>query len=81
MPERRRLDETVRDGEPPPAAIVAPLTGAVRALLDRLPAAYPAPAAGEPVAVVPGTLASWSDDVDEPDDFDGFDGLGDVEAS
>jgi MinD-like ATPase involved in chromosome partitioning or flagellar assembly len=76
VPERRRLDEVLRDGEPPPTQIVAPLTGAVRALLDRLPAAFPAPAAaGEPVAVVPGTLASWSDDLD------GFDDLGDVEAS
>jgi MinD-like ATPase involved in chromosome partitioning or flagellar assembly len=86
VPERRRLDEIVRDGEPPPAQIVGPLTGAVRALLDRLPAAFPAPAAArEPVAVVPGTLASWSDDVDDidadDDDYGDFDDLGDVEAS
>jgi MinD-like ATPase involved in chromosome partitioning or flagellar assembly len=63
VPDRRRLDEVVRDGDPPPAAVVAPLTSVVRTLLDRLPAATPASAEGaDPVPVVPGTLATWSDD-------------------
>jgi MinD-like ATPase involved in chromosome partitioning or flagellar assembly len=89
VPDRRRLDEMVRDGEPPPGQIVGPLTGAVRALLDRVPSAFPVRAAvGEPVAVVPGTLATWSDDGGDPGDGDpggvdgdGYDGLGGVEAS
>ncbi|HLM64638.1 MAG TPA: hypothetical protein VK306_10105 [Acidimicrobiales bacterium] len=71
VPERRRLDEIVRDGGPPPGPLVAPLARAVRALLDHLPVAPPAassapPDPGEPVAVVPGTLGSWSDDGGEP---------------
>jgi len=59
VPERRRLDVLVRDGAPLPAQIVRPITGAVRALLDRTPELPPPPVAG-PVAVVPGSLGSWS---------------------
>ncbi len=82
VPERRRLDELVRDGEPPPAQVVGPLTGAVRALLDRLPPASPVPAAaGEPVPVVPGTLGTWSDGSGDDSGDGGYDGLGDMEAS
>jgi MinD-like ATPase involved in chromosome partitioning or flagellar assembly len=66
LPERRRLVELVRDNAPPPAPLVKPLTGAVRALLDRARRgrageAVP-PAAPEPVPVIPGSLGSWSDD-------------------
>jgi hypothetical protein len=64
VPERRRLDDLVRDGLPPPAAIAHPLAGAVRALLDRTPAASPAPDDGEPVAVAAGSLGSWSPDAE-----------------
>jgi MinD-like ATPase involved in chromosome partitioning or flagellar assembly len=70
VPERRRLDDLLRDGAPLPSQIVRPLAGAVRALLERatlapVPAARPA-MEPEPVAVVPGSLGSWSDDeVDE----------------
>jgi len=63
VPERRGLDEVLRDGATPPAAISQPLTGATRALLGRLEAREPggsSPVA--PVAVVPGTLGTWSDD-------------------
>jgi MinD-like ATPase involved in chromosome partitioning or flagellar assembly len=61
VPERRRLDDLVRDGAPLPAQIVRPVTGAVRALLDRTPD-LPRPPAPEPVAVAPGSLGSWSAD-------------------
>jgi CO dehydrogenase nickel-insertion accessory protein CooC1 len=66
VPERRRLDDLLRDGAPLPSQIGRPLAGAVRALLERatvasMPAARPA-TEPEPVAVVPGSLGSWSDD-------------------
>jgi MinD-like ATPase involved in chromosome partitioning or flagellar assembly len=66
VPERRRLDDLLRDGAPLPSQIGRPLAGAVRALLERatvasMPAARPA-TDPEPVAVVAGSLGSWSDD-------------------
>jgi hypothetical protein len=70
VPDRRGVDEALRDGAPPPAPLVAPLGDAVRALLDRAPPRTAAPAASEnvPVPVAPGSLGSWSP------------GLGDEEA-
>jgi MinD-like ATPase involved in chromosome partitioning or flagellar assembly len=59
VPERRRLDEVVRDGAPPPPQIVRPLSGVVRALLDQTPE-LPRPPTPEPVPVAPGSLGSWS---------------------
>jgi hypothetical protein len=44
------------------------VSGAVRALLDRMPvrsAEEPPDAVPEAVAVVPGTLGSWSPDADD----------------
>jgi len=67
VPERRRLDELVRDAAPLPPQIVRPVTGAVRALLDRTPEPPPPPPTLEPVAVVPGSLGSWSVDDAEAD--------------
>jgi MinD-like ATPase involved in chromosome partitioning or flagellar assembly len=64
VPERRRLDELLRDGAALPPPIVRPVTGAVRALLDRTPEPPPPPPAPEPVAVVPGSLGSWAADGD-----------------
>jgi MinD-like ATPase involved in chromosome partitioning or flagellar assembly len=62
IPERGRLDDLVRDRAPLPPPIVRPVTGAVRALLDRTPdGADPAPPP-QPVVVVPGSLGSWSTD-------------------
>jgi hypothetical protein len=61
VPERRRLDELLRDGAPLPPQVVRPVTGVVRALLDRTPELPPPPPAPEPVAVVPGSLGSWSE--------------------
>jgi hypothetical protein len=61
VPERRRLDDLVRDGAPLPPQIVRPLAGAVRALHDRTPELPPPPAA-EPLAVAAGSLGSWAGD-------------------
>jgi hypothetical protein len=68
VPERRRLDDVVRDGPPLPPQIVRPLTGVVRALLDRTPELPPPPPAPEPVAVVPGSLGSWPADDGDADE-------------
>ena len=62
VPERRRLDDLMRDGATPPPQIVRPVTGVVRALLDRTPELPAPPSAPEPVAVAPGSLGSWSAD-------------------
>jgi hypothetical protein len=63
VPERRRLGELAHDAIAPPAALVRPLTGAVRGLLDRRRhAAGPPSAPAEPVLVAPGSLGSWADD-------------------
>ena len=60
LPERRRLDDLVRDGERLPSSLCAPLGGAVAAVLE-------APTLDltddkEPVAVAPGSLAAWADE-------------------
>lgn len=59
VPDRRRLDDLLRDGHRLPTAFAAPVTAAVAALLarDAEPAVAPAT---EPVAVVPGSLGAWS---------------------
>jgi hypothetical protein len=60
-PERRRIDDLVRDGHRLPPAIADPLTAAVRASLERS-GPGPAGVAADPVGVVPGSLGSWSED-------------------
>ncbi len=67
VPERRRLDDLVRDGAPLPPQIVRPLSGAVRALLDCTPA-LPPPPAPEPLTVAAGSLGSWAAGDSEPGD-------------
>jgi hypothetical protein len=63
VPERRRLAEIARDAVAPPAALVKPLVGAVRGLLDRARhVQVPHEAPPEPVLVAPGSLGSWSDE-------------------
>lgn len=65
LPERKHLDDLVSSGRRLPAALVAPLTGAVRAVIDRLPSSEPDQAITadvEPMPVAPGSLGSWSDD-------------------
>lgn len=60
VPHRRGLEELHRDAGRFPDAIVEPVTGAVRSLLDRLPAF--ASEQPEPVAIAPGSLGTWADD-------------------
>jgi hypothetical protein len=68
LPERRRIEEIIADAGRPPSGLVEPVTGAVRAMLERL--GTPHPSAGirpaddrgePPVAVAPGSLGSWSE--------------------
>lgn len=59
LPERK-LEDVLRDGHPLPAALVAPLTRAVRSVADRL--ADSAPPETGPTRIVPGTLARWAED-------------------
>jgi Mrp family chromosome partitioning ATPase len=68
VPERRRLDDLVRDGGRLPAGVVQPLASAVRGLLERVPRQREAHEveAREPATVVPGTLASWRPIAEEP---------------
>lgn len=66
VPERRRIDDLLRDGHRLPSACSAPITAAVAGLLaDDRPAAAARADEGEPVAVVPGSLGTWSD----PEEF------------
>lgn len=59
LPERRGLDEVVRDGARLPTALVRPVTRAVADLLARAPA--PSPGAGAPTRIAPGSLGSWTE--------------------
>jgi hypothetical protein len=62
VPERRRLEDAVRDGHRLPPALCAPLGAAIAALLEHPAVGTSASPAPEPVAVVPGSLGTWSDD-------------------
>lgn len=62
LPERKGLDEILRDGVGLPAAVVEPVTGAVRARLEVLPDRVSA-VAPEPVLVEPGSLGTWDEEV------------------
>jgi hypothetical protein len=59
--ERRNLDDLIRTGLPLPRSFGQPVTAAVEALLERQPLVPVADEAIEPVAVVPGSLGSWSE--------------------
>jgi len=61
LPERRGLDEVLRDGVALPDALVAPIASAVRARLESLPERS-APAAPEPMLVEAGSLGSWDEE-------------------
>jgi hypothetical protein len=62
VPERRRIDDLVRDGHRLPASCCASITAAVAAALvgDPGPPTLAADEA-EPVAIAPGSLGTWSD--------------------
>jgi hypothetical protein len=68
VPERRRIEDVIADGGRLPAALVEPLTGAVRAMLERVakrdpPVGLQIPDDGmaAPVAVAPGSLGRWTE--------------------
>ena len=65
IPERRQVDDVLRDGVALPPAIVDPLTHAVRARLDALEERSPAcpPFVDEPVPVAVGSIGAWDEDV------------------
>ena len=60
VPERRRLDEALRDGARLPAAVTAPLATTVAAVLQRAESADVAASSSEPVPIAPGTLGAWA---------------------
>jgi len=62
LPERRRLEDAIRDGERLPAAFCAPIGAAVSAVLERVSVDADTPRLEEPVAIVPGSLGSWADE-------------------
>jgi hypothetical protein len=59
--ERRNLDDLIRTGAPLPRSFGQPVIAAVEALLDRQPRVPMADEPVVPVAVVPGSLGSWSE--------------------
>ncbi|HEU5084654.1 MAG TPA: hypothetical protein VFU14_15030 [Acidimicrobiales bacterium] len=62
LPERRQLDEVLRDGVPLPDAIVEPVSRAVRARLDAVGERTGA-ASAEPQLVEAGSLGSWDEEI------------------
>jgi hypothetical protein len=63
IPERRRLDDVLRDAARLPAVVVAPVAGAVRGMLDLTSDGARSIDAGDPVAVVPGSLGRWTEEL------------------
>lgn len=66
VPHRRNLDATLRDGLGLPAQMVAPVTAAVVAALERTTERRGAVDDLEPVAVTPGSLGHFADEDDLP---------------
>lgn len=63
LPERKQLDDVLRDGVALPHALVAPISQAVQARLDVLDDRIPMPGADEPVLVEAGSLGAWDEGV------------------
>ena len=63
LPERKQLDEVLRDGVALPDAVVAPISQAVLARLEALDDRTTAPGADEPVLVEAGSLGAWDEEV------------------
>jgi hypothetical protein len=60
LPDVRRIDANLRDGASVPGSISSALTAAVNAIAARADALPAAHHDDEPIAVVPGSLGSWS---------------------
>lgn len=63
LPERKQLDDAVRDGVALPDAVVGPVTRAVRSRLDAVTERDPVVAAEQPVLVEAGSLGSWDEEI------------------
>lgn len=63
LPERRQVDDAVRDAAPLPAAVVDPVTMAVQHRLDSVPDRSGTPVEDVPQAVQPGSLGTWEREV------------------
>jgi MinD-like ATPase involved in chromosome partitioning or flagellar assembly len=63
LPERKQLDDVVRDGVALPESFVAPISQAVQARLEAVEDRSPCPAFDEPVLVEAGSLGSWDEEV------------------
>ena len=63
LPERKQLDDVLRDGATLPDAVVAPVTQAVRARLDAVSERRPSRTVDDPVLVAAGSLGSWDEEV------------------
>ena len=62
LPNRRNLESTLRDGDPIPSSITAPLAAAVDVLLSKTEPSRGSDHEGDPIPVAPGSLGTWSDD-------------------
>lgn len=63
LPERKQLDDALRDGVALPEAFVAPISQAVQARLDAVDDRLHLPGFDEPVRVQAGSLGSWDEEV------------------
>lgn len=64
LPERRGLDDLVRDARRLPPSIAGPVTAAVAGLLEQVGSSVNPSGDAEPVPVAAGSLGPWSDDTD-----------------
>jgi hypothetical protein len=63
LPERKQLDDALRDGVALPDAFVAPISQAVQGRLDAVHDRTALPGADEPVLVQAGSLGAWDEEV------------------
>jgi MinD-like ATPase involved in chromosome partitioning or flagellar assembly len=62
LPERKQVDDAIRDGAALPDALVLPITQAVRARLDAVEDRTLPAGPAEPVLVEAGSLGAWADE-------------------
>lgn len=68
VPERKRVEEAIRDGVRLPSQLASAVTNTVVGLLARSDTPAPSPLDEDPVPVSPGSLGSFFDQDDELDD-------------